>query len=170
MKENTSLAQEQFLFGKSLRLKVSEGKSEIERERKEGTEEERRKERKQRGTGGIIFQQKKGKTTLSPVIFSDVLGLNSDPPRSRTQNPNNLSWKEQGEYVFSAFNGFIIIEQGVKGYNYLDMHLNYCFSNQGCTKESPKRYKKVSTCYSSQIKQRIWNLFKREKIKWNVHI
>lgn len=40
---------------------------------------------------------------------------------------------------------------------FLDMHFNYCFSNQGCTKESPKRYKKVSTCYSSQIKQRIWN-------------
>lgn len=35
--------------------------------------------------------------------------------------------------------------------DFLNMHFNYCFSNQGCTKESPKRYKKVSTCYSSQI-------------------
>ena len=64
--------------------------------------------------------------------------------------------KSKGNMFSVPFNRFIIIEQGVKGYNYLDMHFNYCFSNQGCTKESPKRYKKVSTCYSSQIKQRIW--------------
>lgn len=39
MKENTSSAHDQFLFGKSLGLKVSKGKSEITIQRKEGTKE-----------------------------------------------------------------------------------------------------------------------------------
>lgn len=102
MKENTSSAHDQFLFGKSLGLKVSEGKSKIKRERKEGTKEKKKERNKTRKKEGNNFPTE-GKTAPSSVIFSDVLCLNTNAPRSRTQNPNNLSCKEQGEYVFSAF-------------------------------------------------------------------
>ena len=101
MKENTSSAHDQFLFGKSLRLKVSEGKSKTKRER-EGTKEKKKERNKTRKKEGNNFPTE-GKTAPSSIIFSDVLCLNTNAPRSRTQNPNNLSWKEQGEYVFSAF-------------------------------------------------------------------
>lgn len=62
MKENTSSAHDQFLFGKSLGLKVSEGKSEITIERKEGTKEKKKESNKTRRNN---FPTEEGKTAPS---------------------------------------------------------------------------------------------------------
>ena len=41
---------------------------------------------------------------------------------------------------------------------YLNMHLDNCLSNDCCTEKCPKWNKKVSACYSGQVKQWIWDL------------
>ena len=69
MKENTSSAHDEFLFGKSLGLKVSEGKSEITIERKEGTKEKKKESNKTRRNN---FPTEEGKTAPSNLQWCSV--------------------------------------------------------------------------------------------------
>lgn len=46
---------------------------------------------------------------------------------------------------------------------HLNVHFDDCFPNECRTKKSPEGNQKMSTCYSCQVKQGIWNLGRKQQ-------
>jgi len=78
--------------------------------------------------------------------------------------------KKQNCLVNTALSALIMLcnENGTAIKNFsssnLDVHLDDGFSDQRCTEECTKGNKKVATCDSSEIKQRVWNLKQSKQI------